>query len=97
MRKAGFGCGLTVAALFVAPESQGRGIGGRLMRHANELRSEMNLTVYKENSGAVWFYERHGFESLSKRIDECTRQVAIMMQFPGQNGQGLESCRTCGV
>jgi ribosomal protein S18 acetylase RimI-like enzyme len=88
---------MTVAALFVAPESQGRGIGGRFMRHANELRSEMNLTVYKENSGAVRFYDRHDFESLSERIDECTGQVETMTQFPGQNGQGLESCRTCGV
>jgi putative acetyltransferase len=49
-------------------------MGGRLMRRASQLRSEMNLTVYKENPGAVRFYERHGFESLSKRIDECTGQ-----------------------
>jgi len=79
-------CGMTVAALFVSPAFQGGGIGGRLMRKAKEQWSEMNLTVYKDNSGAVRFYKRQGFESLSERIDECTGQVEIVMHFPGQKG-----------
>jgi putative acetyltransferase len=73
---------MSLAALFVAPEFQGGGIGGRLMRKAKELRSELDLTVYKMNLRAVRFYERHGFEVVSERIDEHTGHTEVVMKFP---------------
>lgn len=38
-----------LAALFVAPFYQGKGIGSQLLEHALSLQPRLSLTVYKEN------------------------------------------------
>lgn len=47
-------CGDTIAAIFVAPNAQGKGIGRQLIAKAKQL----NLTVYKANQNSVEFYKR---------------------------------------
>lgn len=74
-------CGDTLAAMFVAPESQGRGIGGQLMSKAKSLRHQLDLTVYRENSRAVDFYKKCGFTILTERIDDHTGHVEICMGY----------------
>ncbi|MFC6079840.1 GNAT family N-acetyltransferase [Sphaerisporangium aureirubrum] len=51
-----------VGHLYVAPEHQGQGIGGDLLRHAQRARPEgLTLRTYLVNSRARRLYERHGF------------------------------------
>ncbi len=78
----GFFClyGNTLAALFVDPRYQGRGIGGKLVEKAMELRGDLGLTVYRENRQAVRFYEKHGFKAVSCRVDENTGHREIIMK-----------------
>ncbi|MDH1010951.1 N-acetyltransferase [Pseudomonas nicosulfuronedens] len=61
-----------LAALFVAPECQGRGLGSHLLSDAKIHLPMLELAVYSANAGAVAFYQRHGFEVLEEREDEHT-------------------------
>lgn len=50
-----------VGALFVAPDSHGKGLGTVLLRHAIQLKGDLSLEVYEQNRQATAFYLRHGF------------------------------------
>jgi ribosomal protein S18 acetylase RimI-like enzyme len=54
-------------ALGVQPDSQGQGIGGRLIQPVLERSAEEGLPCYLETQkeGNVAFYQKHGFEVLS--------------------------------
>lgn len=56
-----------IGGLFVAPQSQGQGVGRALVAHALKLKDELLLEVYTENAQAVNFYKSLGFKELSKR------------------------------
>lgn len=71
----------TLAALFVAPCAQGRGIGQKLVEKSKGVRRNLNLTVYKENQKSVDFYKRCGFKPAGERIDEHTRHSELVMVF----------------
>jgi ribosomal protein S18 acetylase RimI-like enzyme len=47
--------------LYVEPADQGRGVGTALLDQAKALRPELYLWVFQKNTGAIRFYERHGF------------------------------------
>jgi GNAT superfamily N-acetyltransferase len=47
--------------LYVAPASQGRGIGSHLLGLAVERQSEVRLWTFQRNAGARAFYEKRGF------------------------------------
>lgn len=53
--------GRHIAALFVHPCHQGRGLGSRLLLHAMQLHRSLSLNVYSDNKDAIHFYEYHGF------------------------------------
>ena len=71
----------TLAALFVCPESQGEGIGRKLIDKAKQVRHELELSVYTDNRKAVRFYERCGFEAVSENVDQHTGQPELRMRF----------------
>lgn len=71
-----------LAGLFVSGAQRGKGIGGLLLEYIKELRSPLVLHVYSRNTGAVRFYERHGFGTVSERIDPETGQPERKMIFP---------------
>ena len=71
-------------ALFVAPESQGQGVGTRLLAKAKELRPSLRLTVYKENSKGVEFYRKRGFQIREERVDGHTGHPELVMVFTPQ-------------
>src|SRR5690606_26784654 len=75
--------GNTLAAIFVAPEQQGMGIGSALMEHAKQQRPILELTVYKANAPSVAFYEKHGFVIVHEQIDEHSGHPELIMRFPG--------------
>lgn len=53
--------GRHIAALFIHPGHQGRGLGSRLLEHAKSRHSSLTLNVYSRNADAIHFYEYHGF------------------------------------
>lgn len=71
----------TLAALFVLPTEQGKGVGQQLMRKAKSLKNSLNLTVYKENARTVHFYKACGFAVMEERIDEHTGHVEYVMKY----------------
>ncbi|WP_412498460.1 N-acetyltransferase [Vibrio furnissii] len=62
----------SLAAIFVSPELQGKGIGKQLLSHAKIQRAELSLAVYKENQASYQFYLSQGFKVLSEQLDEHT-------------------------
>lgn len=74
-----------LAGLFVSGAQRGKGIGGLLLEHIKEQRFPLTLHVYSRNAGAVQFYERHGFGTVSAYIDLETGQPEREMIFPPQS------------
>lgn len=70
-----------LAAIFVKPGSQGRGLGSALIDDAKNRRERMQLTVYKENIPSIKFYEKHGFTLLGEQIDEHTGHPELIMEY----------------
>lgn len=73
--------GDSLAAMFVSPDAQGRGIGQRLMNKAKSLRRKLNLTVYRENEKSIQFYRKCGFKPVEERVDEHTGHIEILMEY----------------
>ncbi len=61
-----------IAAIFVAPGSQGQGIGKQLIAHAKQQRSVLTLSVYKQNTASYQFYLSQGFSLVKEQIDPHT-------------------------
>ena len=73
-----------LAGLFVSGTQRGRGIGSQLLEHITQQRPRLTLHVYSRNTGAVRFYERHGFVLVKERTDPETGQPELEMIFlPG--------------
>jgi len=79
-----------LAALFVRPGSQGRGLGGRLLEHTQSLRERLELSVYAENGRARDFYHSHGFRAVSEGVDAATGHSEWLMEWkaPARGGRG---------
>jgi len=71
----------TVAALFVSPAFQGKGIGIQLINKAKALRETLELSVYKKNGKSFEFYQRCGFTAAGERVDERTGEEEILMRW----------------
>ena len=73
--------GNTIAALFVAPYAQGKGIGQQLMAKSKEVRQFLTLAVYKENTRSISFYRKCGFETVGEQVDTHTGHLELVMAF----------------
>ncbi|TBW57720.1 N-acetyltransferase [Marinobacter halodurans] len=73
--------GENLAAIFVAPELQGKGIGTALLDNAKSRRKNLRPTVYRENISSVRFYEKHGFNSAGEQMDEHTGHPELIMAY----------------
>lgn len=76
--------GDVLAALFVDPDEQRRGIGSRLMNKAKTERRILKLTVYMENTKGFDFYEKHGFRKIGEQVDIHTGHVEVLMLYDSQ-------------
>ncbi len=74
-----------ISTMYVAPEVQGKGIGGKLMQQAIEwLGSDHDifLEVVSYNSKAIGFYEHFGFEKTDAVIPEEADRPIYMKSLP---------------
>ncbi len=70
--------GAHLDALFAAPEYFGRGAGAALMREAL-ARGVRSVDVNEQNPRARRFYEKHGFQTVSRRkTDDCGNPYPIL-------------------
>ena len=62
-----------LAAIYVDPNQQGRGVGGRLIEQALQYLGrdkDIILDVVSYNDGAIGFYSKYGFEVMGEVPDE---------------------------
>lgn len=71
--------GNTLAALFVAPKYQRRGVGKALLAHAKTQRPVLTLSVYQENRASCQFYLSHGFSIAGEQVDAHTGHPEYLM------------------
>lgn len=70
-----------VRKLFVEPVLQGQGLGAKLLEYAVEHMGAHTLWALEKNTGAIRFYQRHGFHmSGEKRLEDGTREYLVRMQ-----------------
>jgi ribosomal protein S18 acetylase RimI-like enzyme len=65
--------GLQIARLYLVPEAQCRGIGGKVLAFATELAHEklvgcIWLSVWKRAPQSIRFYQKNGFEIFGEEI-----------------------------
>lgn len=70
-----------LAALFVSPDAQGRGLGRRLLDDAKSRRDSLELGVYRANARAVAFYRAGGFVTLNETRAPHTGQPELTMRW----------------
>ena len=73
--------GNEVGAIFLQPEYHGTGAGKALMDKAQELHSDLEVEVFKENSIGRKFYSRYGFEHLEEKLHEPTGRQVLRLKF----------------
>jgi len=78
--------GNEVGAIFLDPDFQGRGIGRRLMDHARDLRGELEVEVFEENSIGRAFYDRYGFELIERKVHRATGHAVLRLRFAADEG-----------
>lgn len=71
----------SLAAIFVVPELQGKGIGKQLLNHAKNQRTMLTLSVYKENQTSYQFYLSQGFRVVSEQLDKHTGHPEYTMSM----------------
>ena len=70
-----------IGALFVDNNSQGNGIGKKLLDFAKEDYKSLSLAVYKENEKALKFYLREGFSIVKEQVNEDSKRLELMMEY----------------
>lgn len=70
-----------IAAIFVANNVQGKGIGQQLMQFAKDQFFVLQLGVYAKNYNAISFYCQQGFKIIQEKIDEPTGEIEVVMEF----------------
>lgn len=68
-----------IAGIFVSEKSQSKGIGKQLLEYIKGKKSQLTLSVYEKNRGAVKFYQREGFCIQSENVDENTGEQEYFM------------------
>lgn len=69
-----------IGALFVDVESQGLGIGSKLLDFVKLRYKNISLAVYKMNEKAVKFYINNGFEIIKEQENEDSGFVEYIMK-----------------
>ncbi|MEN7549550.1 N-acetyltransferase [Rapidithrix thailandica] len=70
-----------LAAIFIDPSQQKKGIGKALLTQARSLREKLTLKVFKENTAAKAFYLKQGFVVTSEQTDPMTGHPELVMTW----------------
>ena len=71
--------GAHVDALFIDPDSRGRGVGRLLLAHAGALAGRLTVDVNEQNGQALGFYRHMGFESTGRSpTDDAGRPYPLL-------------------
>lgn len=70
-----------IAALFVSPKEQGKGIGKELMKFVKNLFPVLELGVYSKNENSVAFYKKQDFQVINEKVDEPTGHRELVMRY----------------
>ncbi len=70
-----------IGALFVDVNSQGMGIGSKLIDYAINIYENLSLSVYKDNENAFAFYKNKNFKILSEEINKETKLLEYIMKY----------------
>lgn len=70
-----------LAALFIKPEHQGKGLGKKLLKHIQRKSSYLELKVFAKNLSAVKFYQNNGFRIVTEAIDRDTAEKEFIMEW----------------
>ena len=71
-----------IKKLFVEPVLQGQGIGARLLEYAVAHMGAKTLWALEKNTGAIRFYQRHGFRLTGERqLEDGTSEYLVRMQY----------------
>ncbi len=73
--------GNEVGAIFLHPAYHGRGIGSELMDMVEADHETLEVEVFEKNNIGRAFYERYGFEEVSRRIHEETGEELIRLLY----------------
>jgi putative acetyltransferase len=73
--------GNEVGAIFVDPDSQGRGIGRALMDAARDSRPFLELDVFEANSIGRRFYDAYGFEFVNRHVNEAVGEPELRLRL----------------
>lgn len=71
-----------IAALFVDPKQQRKGIGRELLNFVKESHSRLLLSVYAENVDSIRFYLKQNFQIIGESREEHTGQREFLMEYP---------------
>ena len=74
-----------IEGIFVSDEMQAQGIGKILLNYAKDKRNKLFLNVYCQNTRAVSFYRREGFEIQYSGLDEATGEKDYVMAWQQEN------------
>lgn len=70
-----------IGALFVDVNSQGMGIGSKLIDYAISIYGNLSLSVYKDNENAFTFYKNKNFKILSEEVNKETKLLEYVMKL----------------
>ena len=68
-----------IEGIFVSDEVQSQGIGKMLLNSAKNKRNALRLNVYQQNTRAIAFYQREGFEIQCSGLDDATGEKEYTM------------------
>lgn len=74
-----------IGAMYVAPEAQGSGVGGKLMKQALDALGrygDIYLEVVSYNGKAIGFYEHFGFEKTDEAVPEEEGRPDYLKKLP---------------
>ncbi|MGL5755870.1 MAG: N-acetyltransferase [Paraclostridium sp.] len=70
-----------IGALFIDVNTQGRGIGSKLIDYAIKNYKKLNLAVYKDNKKSVEFYLNKGFDIIIEQVNEDSGFKEYIMEI----------------
>lgn len=70
-----------IEGIFVSVEMQSHGIGKLLLDYIKNRKTKLFLNVYQQNTCAISFYKREGFEIKSYSLDKATGEKDYFMTW----------------